>query len=93
MKIKYCCEKCGKEFQSSDECYLHEQKCIYNVSGKKAALLLEEMKDPYGQIACKHCGNHYMVYGCELSCKYERSCKKRDNYPFWKEEGKNESSN
>lgn len=88
MTIKYYCEKCGKEFQSLDECYLHERKCIDGIDGKKAVLMLEELSNPYGQVVCKHCNNHYMVYGCELSCKYERSCKKRDNYPFWKEEEK-----
>ena len=28
--------------------------------------MLEELSNPYGQVVCKHCDNHYMVYGCEL---------------------------
>ena len=89
MKTIYICDKCGKEFETEITAYIHERQCIDGMDMKKAILICEEeFTDPYGQVVCKQCDNHYMVYGCELSCKYERSCKKRDNYPFWKEEEK-----
>lgn len=27
MKTKYCCDKCGKEFDTEKECLQHERKC------------------------------------------------------------------
>ena len=89
MKTIYICDKCGQEFESEVTAYIHERQCIDGMSMKKAVLMCEEdFNDPYGQVVCKQCDNHYMVYGCELSCKYSLACGKRNNYKYFNDQGK-----
>ena len=89
MKTIYICDKCGQEFESEVTAYIHERQCIDGMSMKKAVLMCEEdFNDPYGQVVCKQCDNHYMVYGCELSCKYPLACGKRNNYKYFNDQGK-----
>lgn len=90
MKTIFVCDKCGQEFESKMMAYVHERQCIDNMDMKKAVLMYEETyNDPYSQAVCKHCDNHYLVYGCELSCKYSNVCGKHNKYPYFNEGVKN----
>lgn len=85
MIRRYICEKCGKQFTTDSECYLHELNCIHNITGEKAKLLLEDFCDPnsWNETVCKNCKNSYLVYGCELNCKYSQACRYDNKYKYW----------
>ena len=80
MKIKYECDHCKVQFNSEQDCRIHE---ILHLQG------LEELKY-YAQYAtdinlCNYCDNVYYVYGCELNCEY-KDCGPKNNYKHFKGE-------
>lgn len=89
MKTIFVCDKCGQEFNSQVSAYVHERQCIDGMDMKKAVFMCEEeFNDPYGQVVCKHCDNHYLVYGCELDCEYSNVCRKTNNYKYFNKQDK-----
>ena len=84
MKTIYICEKCGQEFENKSEAYIHERACMDEIEKEKASLMYEEeFSNPYGQVVCRHCNNHYFAYGGELNCKYSEVCGKGTNYRYF----------
>lgn len=83
MKVVYYCEKCEHPFNNKDACLQHELQCVKNYPEEKAKALVEAQNSRDFLYMCNHCNHAYYVYGCELDCKYNRSCNRRDGYPFW----------
>ena len=86
MTIVYKCDFCGEIFRDETKCKEHELNFHTVENTKKRFVLLStHMSNPH--LICEHCKNHYYVYGCELSCRYNFcGCNRENDWALWEKE-------
>lgn len=85
MNKVYQCEFCGQIFSNKDKCLEHEIAHLKSVDINEAYKHLIKYKE---SSICEYCENAYLVYGCELDCKYKKGypsyCNNWSNFPEFK---------
>ena len=78
----YQCEVCLNTYPSLAEANKCEEAHYAYLTKKRAAYL----KSKHQKLDfCYTCRNHYLVYGCELNCRYSKICNSSNHYKHWKD--------
>ena len=78
----YQSEICLSTYPSLNEANKCEESHYRQLNKKQVAYLKSKH---HNMEFCYTCRNHYLVYGCELNCKYSRKCNSMNNYKHWKD--------